>query len=458
VDTITEWAFRAPRLAFAPLANMFLSGRLRMARMRYLGILALATALVPTSFAASDGNGLSGRLIVGYQGWFGCPGDFQNNAGWQHWFLKSPQAENLTVDLLPSVRTMDKKDLCDTGMKRPDGSPIYLFSSQSANVVSTHFRWMEEHGIDGAAVQRFISETLDPRLRDRRDNVLRNVMAAAAEHGRKFYIVYDISGGNPQTVMNDIRKDWRHLVDDLKMTSSPSYLQDHGKPVLELWGFGFSDRPGGPEEVAALISDLKSGRNGVAAATLIGGVPTNWRTLSGDSKPDAAWAAVFRSYDVISPWAVGRFSNASGADSFIREHVQPDLVETRRLGLGYMPVVFPGFSWSNLMNIRGQQNQAVLNKIPRDCGRFLWRQVSNLMQSGVDMMYAAMFDEADEGTALFPAETRADKLPVGSKMLYLNQDGCSLPDDWYLRVTGKAAEYVHSGKVPPPQLEKVIQP
>ncbi len=73
------------------------------------------------------------------------------------------------------------------------------------------------------------------------------------------------------------------------------------------------------------------------------------------------------------------------------------------------------------------------------------------------MLYAAMFDEVDEGTALFPTETRADKLPEGAQMVYLNQDGCSLPDDWYLRVTGRAAEYLHQHKTPPDLLDAAMK-
>ena len=38
--------------------------------------------------AAERSDGLSHRLIVGYQGWFGCPDDFEANRNWQHWFLK----------------------------------------------------------------------------------------------------------------------------------------------------------------------------------------------------------------------------------------------------------------------------------------------------------------------------------------------------------------------------------
>jgi hypothetical protein len=180
--------------------------------------------------------------------------------------------------------------------------------------------------------------------------------------------------------------------------------------------------------------------------------------LNGDAKSEEAWAKVYRSYDVISPWSVGRFSDESGADGFIRDVVDPDLVETRRLGLRYMPVVFPGFSWFNLMTNRRKPDQAMLNQIPRSCGRFLWRQFANALRAHVDSLYVAMFDEADEGTAILPAETRMDKLPGGTNMVFLNQDGCNLSDDWYLRVTGAAAGFMHRGEAPPPELKTAIGP
>jgi hypothetical protein len=55
-------------------------------------------------------------------------------------------------------------------------------------------------------------------------------------------------------------------------------------------------------------------------------------------------------------------------------------------------------------------------------------------------------------------ETRMDKLPIGANMVFLNQDGCALPDDWYMRVTGKAAEYLRKGEPPPRRLDAVIRP
>jgi hypothetical protein len=410
------------------------------------------------SAPATARSALAGRLIVGYQGWFGCPGDLDGNSDWQHWFVKGVRPEFLTVDALPSVRELEPQDLCDTGLRRADGSPVRLFSAQNPHVVSTHFRWMKEHGIDGAAMQRFVLALETAAKKRRSDNVVQNVRAAAQAHGRMFYLTYDVSGADPSTVVENIRNDWRHLVGTVRLTASPAYLHDRGKPVVQLWGFGFQDRPGTPDEVAKLIADLKLGRDGLPPATVIGGVPTHWRTLTGDSKADPGWAKVYRSYDVISPWSVGRFADEAGVDAFVRDQVQPDLLETRRLGLGYQPVIFPGFSWYNLMTNRGKPDNALLNRIPRRCGRFMWRQVFDLLDARVDTLYAAMFDEVDEATALFPLETRMDRLPVGASMVFLNQDGCALPDDWYLRVAGAAAGFVRSSTVPPKSLDDVIRP
>jgi hypothetical protein len=379
------------------------------------------------------------------------------NDQWVHWFSQNtPDVNHLTIDMAPSVSEFSVEDLCNTELYASDGSPIRFYSAENKQVVAKHFEWMARHGIDGAAVQRFVGPLADYQNRQRSDQVLRNARAGAEAAGRVFFITYDVSGADSQTVVNDIKSDWQHLVDDLKLTDSASYLHVNGKPVLELWGFGFTDRPGSPGEIAALISDLKGGYQGLKAAALIGGVPTNWRTLDSDSKTDPSWAEVYRSYDVISPWSVGRFSDDAGIDNFIRDRVLPDLAETKSLGIGYMPVIFPGFSWYNLQKSLGAVNGESLNQIPRRCGNFLWHQVFSLLNANVDMLYAAMFDEVDEGTALFPTVTQKDKLPQGSDMVFLNQEGCDLPDDWYLRVTGRAATFLRNQVVPPQRLDEVL--
>jgi hypothetical protein len=419
----------------------------------------LLSATFHISHAADrvDSGTLSGKFIVGYQGWFGCPGDVGDNHDWQHWFLQGVGPETLTVDMLPVVKNFESKDLCNTGLTQPDGSILYLYSAQNPRIVAAHFLWMRQHGIDGAAVQRFIAN-MEHQRTPRFDNVLNNERAAAEASGTVFFVTYDISGGNPNTVVDSVRSDWRHLVRDLRVTDSPSYLRDHGKPVVELWGFGFTNRPGQPQDVAELIADLKGGRNELQAATVIGGVPTNWRTGDADSKRGPAWAAVYRSYDVISPWTPGRFSGEVGADNYLRDHVLADLAETRRLGIQYMPVIFPGISMSNSQRVHAKNTSYPMNKIPRNCGKFYWRQVSNLLDQHVTMLYGAMFDEVDEATAIYPVIARAAEVLNGAKMVTLDIDGCALPEDYYLRIAEKAAGYLHAQKSPPKNLDVAMRP
>lgn len=415
-------------------------------------------ALNHSARGAVASDGLKGKLIVGYQGWFGCPGDDGDNQLWLHWFAGDARAGHFAVDMLPSLSHFRPEDLCTTSICRNDGSPVRLYSAQNPNIAATHFKWMAEYGIDGAAVQRFVRPLELPSLLRRSDRVMTNARNGAEGAGRVFFISYDVSGADTQKVTARIRADWKHITSEMKITSSSAYLRSNGKPVLEIWGFGFKDRPGEPQEVLRLIQDLKAGRDGLEAVTLIGGVPTNWRTLEKDSKSEPQWAEVYRSYDVLSPWSVGRFADIPGADDFIRIHVLPDIVATKRLGIGYMPVIFPGFSAYNRSALHHPNGQnPILNQIPRQCGNFMWRQVHDLLSANVEMIYAAMFDEVDEGTALFPTESTEDKLPKGSRMVHLDQDGCKLPSDWYLRVTGKAARYLHQRKVPPDLLDAAMK-
>src|SRR5436190_69102 len=75
-----------------------------------------------------------------------------------------------------------------------NGQPSRLFSSFSPRVVDTHFAWMEQAGIDGVGLQRFLGELGDSRFRAFRNQIADNVRHAAEKHGRIFYLAYDISG------------------------------------------------------------------------------------------------------------------------------------------------------------------------------------------------------------------------------------------------------------------------
>ncbi len=392
--------------------------------------------------------GIANKLIVGYQGWFGCPQDFEGNPHWQHWFLGPLDVRNLTVDMLPDVRAYDPADLCDTGIPKPDGTTVKVFSSQNRNVVDAHFKLMSQYGIDIAALQRFVQATVVPEKLRRIDHVLDHVRRSSAQHGVKYMVTYDVSGADTQQVIELIRRDWRRLSRELAIVGDRSYLRVDGKPALQLWGFGFSDRPGDPDSVLQLINDLRRGEGGFDKTYVIGGVPSSWRTLTGDARPEAGWASVYRAYDALSPWLVGRFSDNEEMARLAQSTIRADLTELAQSPTLYIPVVFPGFSWFNMMTVKKFENKAIFNQIPRSCGKFLWNQVYSHLKLGVRSLYLAMFDEFDEGTAIHPSEPRMDKLPIGSNLLFLNQDGCSLPADWYLHLANRAGESLRKNTPP----------
>jgi len=398
-----------------------------------------ASPLASTTAAAP----FPGHLIVGYQGWFGCPNDFDVDAQWRHWFHGTPIAANATVDMLPDTSAYPGDALCDTGVTLPGGATLKLFSSQSARVVDHHFDLMSRYGITGVALQRFVSDLQDPALKRRADHLLQLVLGSAQRHAVPFFVSYDVTGAMPDRAIADIRRDWASLT---SASNGDAYLHDHGKPVLQIWGVGFAGNPGRADEVAALLADLKAGANGLPAASTLGGVPTAWRTLDHDSQTDSAWRAVYLSFDILSPWTVGRFVDEAQARDHYATRVAADLEMLGPLGIRYLPVIFPGFSASNLSRVRAQAAPAPLNQIPRRCGRLLWTQAQLAIATPLNAVYVAMFDEFDEGTALLPALASATDVPAGLGSVTRDQDGCKLPPDWYLTLVSRVSASLQSGQ------------
>lgn len=315
-----------------------------------------------------------------------------------------------------------------------------LFSSYNEKTVVRHFKWMEEASIDGILLQRFIGEAQDPRFFDFRNKVTRNVIMGAERHGRVFALEYDMASGQADI----IKKDWMFLIDEIGITNSSAYLHHKGKPLLALWGLGFTHRKGSAEQAKELLDWFRKNAPEKYQATILGGVPTHWRKGEGDSHPHEGWAKIYRSIDVISPWSVGRYKNDEQANQYRDDFLIPDLAETKACGIEYMPVVFPGFSWKHL-------HDGELNQIPRNEGRFYWNQVENAVSTGSMMIKTAMFDEVDEGTAMFKTVAKKQNSPEG--FLTLDADGESLPNDWYLRLSGEASKLLRnkipvSGKIP----------
>ena len=348
-----------------------------------------------------DASTMNHKLLMGYQGWFACPGDGSQPDRWMHWFRSNhPVPGNATVDFWPDVSELGTDELFPTSMTLPDGSPAKVYSAFTQKTVLRHFQWMQQYHLDGVFLQRFVSELSNPRLFSLRNQVASNVQAGAEKYGRVFAIMYDISGQPVNTLGGALTNDWNFLVRTQHVTDSARYLRHRGRPVVAIWGFGFAGRDDTPEQAQAVIKFFK-----FAGCTVMGGVPAYWRTLNRDAQTNAAWAAVFRSFDVISPWSVARYRDRAGANKFSRGVIVPDLAAAKVAGCDYMPVIWPGFSWHNL-------NGGALNQIPRRGGTFYWQQVCNAVGDGSTMIYGAMFDEMDEGTAMLKLAPTAAQLPA----------------------------------------------
>lgn len=393
-----------------------------------------------SGFAQAEPS-LMGKHVVGYQGWFGCPDD-GSGRGWFHWFRggRPPSAATLATDLWPDMSELPEAERCRTGLLLPSGEEAKVFSSANEATVRRHFRWMREHDIDGAAVIRFVSQVSDETPRVWATRVLRNARRSAEAEGRGFFVMYDLSGQTPGSALRILSEDWARLAEQEQLFSSASYMRHHGKPVVGLWGLGVKRVQLDPAAAQQVIDFFKA-----KGMTVVGGVPTYWRTLTRDAHPEPEWKSVYASLDVISPWTVGRFRTPDDVAAFGRSVMMPDIAATRASGQDYMPVIFPGFSWFNL-----QQGRDPLDQIPRRCGGFYQAQVRSALASGARMLFTAMFDEVDEGTAIFKLEQNPRKLPIDARLVIPDLgSNCRGGSDLYLRLAGEATRAVRKNRSHP---------
>lgn len=399
--------------------------------------LLILLAIGNVSLAAQARNhSIRGKVFVGYQGWFRCPGDGSPANAWSHWSKGEPSAATTSIDLYPDLRELDQKSLCPVPGMTIQGKQAYLFSSFPVETVRKHFEWMRTYQIDGAFLQRFINSI--PQARRENDKVLNNVRTAAEETGRTFIIEYDLSGAHPDTALKTLQDDWTYLAAS-GFTKSRAYLKDGHAPVVAIWGLGFGDRSHLQDAKLALqiVQWFKA-----AGCTVIGGVPSGWGTLTRDSNADPAWNQVYEALDIVQPWTVGRYSSVAQADDWKASNLAPDMARIRDHGQLYMPVIFPGFSWHNL-----NRNSAE-NQIPRKGGEFLWRQAYNVKSVGAPFVKIAMFDEVNEGTAIFKAAPKRTDAPDQGYWLTLDADGGNLPADWYLRLAKNISEMFRKSSIP----------
>ena len=339
---------------------------------------------------------------MGYQGWFSAPGDGSPVNGWGH--------DNL--EMWPDVReyaTTYPAARASLG----NGRPARLFSSYDDQVVLTHFQWMAGSGIDCAALQRFANE-LKPgsTLKAQRDGMAVKVRHAAEQTGRKFYLMYDTSGWG----LRGLQEDWTDTITgQLRLTSSAAYARQDGKPVVCFYGMGYVRWPGTPAAALAVINWFKA-----QGCYVIGSVPGQWRTGTGDSQPN--FTAVYSAFDMLSAWAVGR-----RMDSAYAPWIRDDRDFCLAHHIAYQPCIYPGTSFAN-------SNGTGRNLIPRQHGDFLWSQFATLRSLDITTAYVAMFDELNEATSIFKCAEDASMLPTDRWFLPLDADGVHVSSDFYLRL------------------------
>ncbi len=365
-----------------------------------------------------DATTLDGKIMCGYQGWFRCPDDGTNSA-WQHW-SRRPEItpHSLTFQMWPDLSEFTPSEkYAVPGMTYPGGSPAYLYSSVHQKTIQRHFQWMQQYGIDGVFVQRFLVNLRQPSF----DTILKHVRTSAEDTGRTFAVCYDLSGYPAQRIVGRLTDDWKQLCDEQKVTRDERYLDHNGLPVVFIWGL-YPDRFS-PDIAHQLIDFFHE--EGPYRATVIGGVPPTWRT---ESNPQ--WAAAFAKLDVISPWNVGNVEMRGGEKIAHTNVWKEDFAVAKDAGAKFLPVIYPGFNWTNLKGPQAQRDT-----IDRRGGAFFWEQFVAAKKLGSGMAYVAMFDEVDEATAIFKVTnsppTQAD---------FATYEG--LPSDWYLRLTGEGSKMI----------------
>ncbi len=392
-----------------------------LSRRTLIGSVAAGTALAavspddlvrgdtPPAAAASPPGDVVGKITVGYQGWFSCPGDGAPIGGWWHWSrdrFQPPSPGNTTIVSWPDMREYTN-GYPTAYPALGNGQPARLFSSYDQQTVDTHFRWMRDHGCDTAALQRFNPFGDEGPTRDAMAVKVRD---AAERHGRKFYIMYDVTGWT--AMQSQLKEDWTTKMS--AHTASPAYARQNGKPVVCVWGFGFNDdgRPFAPAACLDVVQWFKA-----RGCYVIGGVPTYWRQGVNDSRP--GFSEVYHAFHMISPWMVGRTGTLDGLDWFHTNVNVPDLADCAAHGIDYQPCVMPGD----------------LSAGHRRHGDFYWRHIYNMVRLGAQGLYVSMFDEYNEGNQIAKTTETQATTPAGAGIRSLDEDGTLCSADYYLRIT-----------------------
>ncbi len=390
-----------------------------------------------------------GLIMAGYQGWHNTPEDGAGR-GWGHYLQRGEFGPgNIKIDMWPE--TGEYKKLYPTPFKHADSSVAVLPSDNDESTTAIRFKWMKDYGVDGVFMQRFVGNVRkEGATRNHFNKVLVDALNASKKYERAISVMYDLSGMRDSVDVPLLINDWKNLVDSIKITSQgnkQTYLYHNGKPLVVIWGVGFNDgRKYTLASVEKIIDFLKNDPVYGGCSVMLG-VPTYWREFGRDTEPNTHLHDVIKKVDIIHPWTVGRYNNEEGYTKYM-EVQKADIKWCSENKVDYAATVFPGFSWSNL------NPTSRFDQIPRRKGQFYWMQLSNAINNRAEMIYVAMFDEVDEGTAIMKVSQHP---PVGPSRFVVFEEG--IPSDYYLYLTGFAGKMLRKkiafqSEIPPPVIKK----
>lgn len=381
-----------------------------------------------------------GLVMTGYQGWFGTPGDGSqmtknNNEGWYHYREQDmfrPGVLRNSIDFWPDMSEYEKQytvgdkfenkagemyDFSGSPFILPDGKHATVFSSYDESTVMLHFKWMKDYDIDGAFMQRFVGECYNYNAgagvanvehKDHFDTVLKHAMKASNQYGRAIAIMYDMSGIVTDNGMKSMVQDAQELMDLYQLKNrdvQKFYLHENGKPMLTLWGVGLNDN-GHPKPsfLKPYVEQLQA-----QGWAIMLGCPAYWRQGGNDCVSGAehtALISLIKSCDAFMPWYVGRygydnFKSAEWQDRIAEDVETAKTYSTEGHRVVYSPHLFPGGSDRNMHPNNGYPTGDASNTGFRYGGQFFWDQIYCDIKNGAQALYIGMFDEVDEGTAIF---------------------------------------------------------
>jgi hypothetical protein len=380
---------------------------LRHCLLKMLCSIVLLIMFYNTASAQSD---VVGKVTVGYQGWFAANGDGSPINAWWHWtqnWGQPPSSSNNGIKSWPDVRDYTST-YATSWANLNNGQQARLFSSFNDQTVNVQFQWMQQNGIDCAALQRFNPTGGEGPVRDA---ITAKVRTAAEATGRKFYIMYDVTNWN--NMQSEIKTDWTNKMS--QYTASSAYARHNGKPVVCIWGFGFDDaNHSWPADVCLDVINWFKAQN----CYVIGGVPRGWRTGIDGSRQ--GFSGVYHALNMISPWLIGAVANLNDAEHIYNNNYVPDQADCNANGIAYQPCVLPGD----------------LQERQRLHGDLMWRMFYNAIRAGCQGIYISMYDEYNEGNQIAKTAENISQVPAGSNFLPLDEDGTAMSSDYYLRLTG----------------------